>query len=405
MPVSNTPHRSSWACLVVCRRLVFRAPDVRRLARLLAAGGLVCAGPLLAGCRSQPLAPGAQVAVVAGQRSNSSVIEESPQLDGLISGLLAQRAQVSVIVPDGEPSVRQAFSLSVSAPNSLYRQREQAAVQQLLTQSILNAKALSPQADLLGAIALGARAVVGGPGARRVVIVDSGLQTVAPLEFQLGLLGERPSTVVAFLREQGELPDLRGTRVQWLGLGDVRAPQQQLTIAAYRQLRSIWLAILRASGAASVSIDPAPLPTATDPPALPWVTPVPIRQPGALQRSIVVALDPSSVDFVPNESTYLDPGRAQTILAALARQILAGPYRHVTLIGTTALPPGIELSSARATQVERTLGEDGVPTGWMRVRGLGCCSWPGFVPDRNPDGSLNNAAAERDRLVIVTATS
>jgi hypothetical protein len=339
---------------------------------------------------------------VIGQRSNSVAIGDSPQLDALVQRLVAEHAEVSFVVCDGQPALVHTLELAVSAPNPLYARQETAADQQLAETTVVATRATSPEADPLTAIGLAGRAVADGFGARQVVVFDSGLQTVAPLRFQDGLLGESPAAVVAFLRATDELPDLSGMSVTWYGLGQTRAPQESLTTAAFEQLQAIWKAILHASGASSVSINVAPLPLANDPGNLPPVSLVPIAPVGSLIRSLVVSLDPTSVDFVPNEAVYRDPAQADEVLADVAREILAGGFHHVLLTGTTALPPGLALSFARAERVAETLAGDGVPSSSLTVRGLGT-RFTGFVPDLNPGGSLNDAAAQRDRLVIITA--
>ena len=307
------------------------------------------------------------------------------------------------MICDGQPALVRTLDLAVSAPNPLYARQETAANQRLAQTTVVSTTATSPEADPLSAIGLAGRAVADGSSARQVVVFDSGLQTVAPLRFQDGLLGESPAAIVAFLRATDELPDLSGISVTWYGLGQTRAPQTALTIAALKQLQAIWQAIMRASGASSISLDVAPLPLANDPGNLPPVSLVPIAPIGSLSRALVVALDPSSVDFVPNEAVYRDPAQADEVLAVVAREILGGGFHHVLLTGTTALPPGHALSLARAERVAETLASDGVPFSSLTVRGVSN-RFTGFVPDVNPDGSLNNAAAQRDRLVIITAT-
>jgi hypothetical protein len=316
--------------------------------------------------------------------------------------LVAEHAEVSVFVCDGQPELVRTLDLAVSAPNSLYARQETAAAQQLAETTVVSTRATSPEADPLTAIGLAGRAVADSSGARQVVVYDSGLQTVAPLRFQDGLLGESPTSVVSFLRATDELPNLSGTSVTWYGLGQTRAPQTALTTAAFEQLQAIWTAILRASGVAALSIDVAPLPLASDPGNLPPVSLVPISPIGS-SPELVVTLDPTSVDFVPNQAVYRDPAQADEVLAVVAREILAGGFHHVLLTGTTALPPGHALSLARAVRVAETLASDGVPSSSLTVRGVGT-AFTGFFPDVNPDGSLNDAAAQRDRLVIITAT-
>jgi hypothetical protein len=358
---------------------------------------------MLTGCGSHPAQPVA-AAVVIGQRANSIAFNGSSALQDLVHEWVADGAQVAVVSAGGVPTVVRSLDLAITAANGLYQQEDTAAEQAAVLTDLLRTRAATPQADPLGAITLAARSVIDGIGEREVDIVDSGLQTTAPLAFQYGLLDESPATVVAFLRASDELPDLHGVDVIWYGLGQTEAPQDPLTAADYSRLRDIWSAILHASGAASVTIVSAPLPSATEVADLPPVTPVPIKpatspDPGS---ALVVTLDPTSLDFVPNEAQYLDPARADAVLAVVAHEIRAGGFHHLVLTGTTALPPGITLSVARARQVAETLIADGIPASSIAIRGVGT-DFPAFVPD-DVGGVFDATAAALDRLVIVTAT-
>jgi len=394
--VNHPAAERTWAC------------GWRRMAALVFAALLIAAG--LTACGGSP-APVAEVGVVAGQRANSVPLAASAELESLARRWVGEGAQVSLVVADGQPAIESSLDLAATGPNALYRRQAAAANQRSALGALLAAKATNPQANPLGAITLAARAVIDGPGAKQVVVIDSGLQTVPPLSFQYGLLGETPAAVVAYLRATSELPDLHAVAVTWIGLGQTSPPQAPLSTAEDQRLQAIWTAILRAAGAASVRIVAAPLPTASRVRGLPSVTAVPIAPLGSLKDlpsappppPLVVSLDPASVSFVPNEAEYLDPGQADSVLGVVAHQIRAGGYRHVVLTGTTALPPGITLSYARAHRVAQTLISDGVPASSITARGVGV-HFAGFVVDTGPGGSFNPVAANQDRLVIVTAT-
>lgn len=379
--------------------------------RLLVAGvtGMLFA-LILAACSSKAAGPAPEVGVVVGNRANSAPLGAANLSANLVSDWVAEGAVVSVVVPDGQPGLVATLDLAATGPNALYRTEMATAQTHRALTSLLTARATSPQADTLGAITLAARAVIGGGGARRVVVFDSGLSTVAPLAFQNGVLYDTPQAVVSFLRVTDELPDLHGVAVTWYGLGQVSAPQQPLTAAEQNRLAAIWSAVLDAAGARSVDIVSTPLAAAPQPSGLPVVSTVPVQPATSLvghapstQPGLVVNLGPSAVHFVPNEATYLDPSHAEAVLAVVAHEIEAGGYHQVTLTGTTALPPGITLSKARAEAVADTLVADGVPASEITTVGAGE-HFPGFVNDISPTGVFEPAPANEDRLVIVTAS-
>ena len=154
-----------------------------------------------------------------------------------------------------------------------------------------------------------------------------------------------------------------------------------------------------------MTIDPAPLPGALAPSApLPPVTTVSVSPAVSAPSTYTVTLSPASVAFIGNEAVYVSPQTAEAVLKGVAEEITTNNYDHVVLTGTTALPdPRDTLSTARAMQVKATLVADGVPAQDIGVIGVGE-DFPGFISDVNPDGSLNNAAAQQNRLVIITAT-
>ena len=378
----------------------------RHIARLLVSTLGLCASACLVSGSSQAASASPAVAVVMGERQNSVALSAG-DLRGLVERLVAEGAELRVVVCDGRPALSGEARLVVSGPNGLYRTRSAAREVALAMGLLLDAKASVPEADTLGAIALAGRAVITHPGPRRVVVIDSGLSTLGALEFQDGVLSDTPRQVVAFLKSTDELPDLHGIGVTWYGLGQVSGRQAPPTTAVLRRLSAIWVAVLRASGAAKVHIVQTPLVPGRPDPHLPPVALVSIPEVahlvGHTASTMSVPLSAQEVDFVPGEAVYLDPLQAQAVLAAVAHEIVAGHYTKVRLTGTAALAGWQALSQARADAVERTLVADGVPASSISAVGVGE-RFAGFVPDVSASGVLEPVQAEEDRLVIVTAS-
>ena len=86
--------------------------------------------------------------------------------------------------------------------------------------------AQAPQADVLAALTLAARAT---PPGGNLVLADSGLQTVSPLDFRHdNLLQAEPAEVTTFLKKQQLLPDLTGQHLVLVGLRNKAEAQAQL---------------------------------------------------------------------------------------------------------------------------------------------------------------------------------
>jgi OmpA family len=338
----------------------FRVP--RRLAAACTVAA-VAAG--LAGCGSDEPAgdPRGAVSFVIGARSNMP----APRLDGEalkpLENAVEDQSYVSMVVADGKPSVIGEKDLLIEGANDVAREESQRKNRQEVEQGILSAKADDDEADLLAALDLAARTIHSKKTKpSTIVVVDSGLSTLPPLDFtREGMLGADPQDVVESLQKQDALPDLADIDVVWQGMGDTAAPQEPLSNGQRKNLQAIWDAVVTAAGG-TVTVEEHPL---TEPGAegLPPVTPVPLP---------------------------------------------AGPScaaGSVTLTGTTAdvgdKPGQVELSTKRAAAVARVLAGLGVPSSSMTAKGVGS-DFPGYVNDHTPDGALDPAAAAQNRKVIVT---
>jgi len=228
------------------------------------------AGILLTSCSLSAAKPttGASVVVVAANESNAAPINDALAADGELTGLVATDATIHFVVPDGTPTVAPvSFNLAPQGNNNLIRKETAALEQSKLAKYLGTLDATTPQNNPLYALNLAADLLHGtsGTGPSEIIVINSGLSSVAPLGFQNGILSDTPSQVVSQLKSADELPDLATISVDWLGLGDVTGQQSQLTIAEQDNLKAIWMAILTASGAKTRSFNTSPLPGVASP--------------------------------------------------------------------------------------------------------------------------------------------
>jgi outer membrane protein OmpA-like peptidoglycan-associated protein len=331
------------------------------------------------------------VVFVVGARSGVPPVELQGAAARARDVALAQQSQVAVLVVDGEP-----YELT-SEPGQAGDVTAEG-----IDRAAAAARARTPEADVLTAIARGARSLVEVRGLRTLVVVDSGLSTAGPVNFlEAGVLDAEPSEVADELDYRGLLPDLSGVAVVFQGLGETALPQQPLDRARRAQLAALWTAIAQRAGAVSVEVVASDL--EGQPPAdLPPVTPVPI-DPGYTCRDGVVTIDGGVVSFQPDSDVFLDQEASEAVLRPLAEQIV-GQGLEAIIFGTSDSIGDLESqrrrSGLRAQHIADTFIRMGVPIPQLAVEGLGS-EFDGFLPDQDEQGRLSAATAALNRKVII----
>jgi outer membrane protein OmpA-like peptidoglycan-associated protein len=376
--------------------------------RLLVAAVAVTMTAGVAGCGSAtpPVTPSGAASFVIGARSNMP----APRLDGETMGVLNSavdnQSYASIVVADGRPSVIGEKDLIIEGANDVARAQSKQHNRHMVEDGIVGAKAGDKEVDLLAALELAARTVRSkATTPSSVVVVDSGLSTTGALDFtRPGMLSADPPDVVESLKSQDALPDLGGIEVVWQGMGDTAPPQQSPSNGQRKNLEAIWAAVLVASGG-KPRFEEHPL-TKAEAVGLPWVTPV--NLPASPKcTTTTLTLSSSDVAFKPDSAEFFDSAAARSVLSPIAKQLASSDGVRVTLTGTTANVGDFDgqksLSQDRAGAVLQVLAELGVPRSSMTAVGLGS-HFSGYVPDHNPDGSLNPGAAAQNRKVIVTTS-
>jgi len=374
-----------------------------------AAGGASGGGGAPLSC---PMPVGPMALAVSG-RANSPEpgLPSSVQQAAIsvVAGAADQKVQpkFTVVDVDGRPTVAGSDTYRTDAGNAIAAQDDQNAFLSGLGKAVSGVRAQSPEVDVLGALGLAARSVQGSrPGT--VVLVDSGLSTVAPLDFrQQGLLDAPVADTVAFLRDHQALPNLSGSTVVLSGLGDTAAPQPPLDTAQRTELVNLWKGIAQASGAACVAVVDEP--RAGDAPSdVPPVSTVTVPPPPTITPGKATALpDDGSVGFQPDTAEFRDRNAARGVLAPFADFLKQGPTRRLALTGTSAragtTASQVALSTQRAEAVKALLVELGASPGQITTKGVGS-QFPGYVNDIGPDRKQLPGPASVNRKVIVEPT-
>lgn len=391
-------------------------------ARALAAMSLLAAA-VVAGCGQQQeaaAAPGevagcpvaqAPVAIAVSGRANSPAPALPPPVRQLVHDVIyavpvgETGPTISLIGIDGRPSLvgRAAFSSEAEFPAAVDRDRD--AFLASFRDAVSAVRATEAEADVLAALGIAARAVRDGAGSGTVVLVDSGLSTVPPLDFtRPGLLDAPPAEVIDFLDRTEAIPDLSGLTVLLAGIGDTAPPQQPLDVARQQALVELWTGIAERGGASCVGATSAPRgsETVAD---VPPVSTVEVSPPPTFDPSSRIVLpDGPTVGFVGGEAVLRNPEAATAVLRPIADWLAADPARRAHIIGTTArlgpLQGQVELATERAETIKQKLVELGAAPGQLSTEGLGS-RFPGYVPDQAPGGGLLPGPAAQNRSVII----
>lgn len=350
------------------------------------------------------------VALAIGARSNNPEPKLSTGVTAVLNSAIDANQAISVVRLDGKPKVvfSQAFTPGANTQiTKLDKNKYVTNLNQILQgtpQSATDIRAQAPQADTLDSLAQAASTV---PTGGDVIVMDSGLQTVEPLDFRTGLLGDSPSSIVDYLRHAGELPDLKGRRIYFTGLGWTAAPQPTLSISNRQKVVQIWEQIAQAAGASCVASDQTantnsavqglpPVGIVTPPPPPPPPTPC----------SVINLGDANNVGFEFDSTTFRDPAGARATLQKLA-DVLNQPGESATLTGSTSSEGSdqynLDLSLRRANAVKAVLVQLGVPASRIQAFGDGS-HLPGRLTDRGPNGRLLIGPAIQNRKVVARLT-
>ena len=368
----------------------------------------LCVAALVAvaivGCAEEEPGPSSGLAFVIGARANSPQVPVETLMRH-IDDDLTEGSMVSVTGIDGAVDGVE-LAREVVGDESTSYDKENAALDRnaKISKSFKNAAAIEPEADVLGAISAGARSISSVEGTKTMVIADSMLSTAGHLQFQAGLLATSPEDVVESLVGLDALPALDGIHIVIISQGNTVGTQEALRDHERRQLRSLWEAVLMASGAADVTYDDSAS-TAEQEADLPSVSTVDLAP-------IIVDAVPCTavfteylVGFVPNEPDFLDDELARATIQSAADQ-LGSCVGQIRVIGTTSSwgteESREDTSTKRAQAVAAVLAESlGDNASTFIVDGVGM-NFPEYVNDRDGGGNLIPVEAAKNRSVRIS---
>lgn len=382
---------------------------------------LLCGAALLtSGCASrsnvaeQPVA----VALLVGNHANSKSINLNvPEATDIVEKAILSYGFVSVIGIDGYP---EAVAANLYDIPDAYKNADASKLEtdaklktNLLLSSVQGLMPNDPEVDVLAAFHLGVQSLTSAPSGsiKYIIVWDTGLSTAGPADYRNNLMMGDPAMIAEALDEMKAIPDLSGIEVIWLQMGEVAAPQQELSYRQKSQLESIWKAIIEKGGGrfSPMQVLSGSETLGADMPNVSLVDlqqepPVKVEA-TALNFDEPQMISEEQVQFIPDSAEYADPDRAITEITPIADYMKKDTGFEILLAGTTAGDGDNEyttiLSQSRAEAVRKTLVDLGVSPDRISTIGLGS-SDPWHIYGVGVEGEL---AALNRKVVLLDAKS
>lgn len=317
----------------------------------------------------------------------------------------------SIVVVDGNPYVAASYNITKPEVNIDNAKRKQIAKQnseQIIVDGS-NAYAKTSEIDTLSAIVVSSALLKSSSAnVKEMLVYDSGFSTTGLLDFSSeSLINVEPEMIVERLSELHALPELKGIKIIWTGLGEVCDAQDELSSTYRHNLKNIWREIIITAGGEVEFID-VPLSATPKGKELPFCKTIPIIQ-DTLELSGNIAkpikLGEDTIKFLGDQAVYVDADEAKSALEPISLFLKENKDKRILIVGTTASvgkeASCLELSLDRAEACKKTLVEMGISDTQIETLGLGRKSCFLRVNDLNSNGELIEALAIQNRAVYI----
>lgn len=380
----------------------------------------------LAGCSGNGVkAPAEKAAVcyvIANTANSKGLNFNSPLVQDTVYSTVRNYGFIAVVNADGKPEIVHAASYDLEDKyKSASKEKLDMDARSKATNIILSMQSImadDPEVDYLESLRLAVRTLssLEGYDSKTIVLMGTGLSTTGVMNFSNNLISAEPEMVINLLNEKSEIPDFKGITVYSQQLGDVAAPQQELTSAQRIKLEKIYGGIVETGGGIFVYNEIIANPV-DDTKQYPSVTPVKLPSDAPISFEEVVFeeenifekpvfLTEEKIGFVADKDILLNPTEASEMLRPVAEYLASHPSISIVLAGTTAGDSDSDftmtLSKQRAEAVKDALIDLGVSADRIITLGLGSEKDPWHVYNAGYDGA---AAAGNRKVVLLDASS
>lgn len=371
---------------------------------------------VLTGC-GNPGKEELHLAIVNGNCANSAHINTSKAKD-YIDKACRSYGDVSIIVADGKPYQSAEIDIPDQGKSGLSDSKLNKVIlsqTEQIMELLENSKAKTEEADLLSSINDAARFLNSKKdGIKEMLILHSGISTTGILDFTKGYLGSNEiPDVMAHLKKEQAIPDLKGIHIIWAGMSDTKAPQPELSSKNKAYLQGLWKSILETAGAKVDFVQDLPIETEQDE-TLPKVSIVNVLQPACAIKEIIdnekiektmVVLDEKTVNFKPGSAVLVSSEKnVKNTLKEYIKYMSENPSYKVLFAGTTASAGKqdelIVLSEKRCNTIKKIFIKSGVKEDQIETIGLGYKN-DYYIKDIDKNGNLIEEKAKKNRSVII----
>lgn len=380
----------------------------------------------LAGCSGNDVkAPAEKAAVcyvIANTANSKGLNFNSPLVQDTVYSTVRNYGFIAVVNADGKPEIVHAASYDLEDKyKSASKEKLDMDARSKATNIILSMQSImadDPEVDYLESLRLAVRTLssLEGYDSKTIVLMGTGLSTTGVMNFSNNLISAEPEMVINLLNEKSEIHDFTGITVYSQQLGDVAAPQQELTSAQRIKLEKIYGGIVETGGGNFVYNEIIANPV-DDTKQYPSVTPVQLPSDAPISFEEVVFeeenifeepvfLTEEKIGFVADKDVFLNPSESSETLRPVAEYLASHPSISIVLAGTTAGDSDSDftmtLSKQRAEAVKDALIQLGVSADRIITLGLGSEKDPWHVYNAGYDGA---AAAGNRKVVLLDASS
>ena len=380
----------------------------------------------LAGCSGNGVkAPAEKAAVcyvIANTANSKGLNFNSPLVQDTVYSTVRNYGFIAVVNADGKPEIVHAASYDLEDKyKSASKEKLDMDARSKATNIILSMQSImadDPEVDYLESLRLAVRTLssLEGYDSKTIVLMGTGLSTTGVMNFSNNLISAEPEMVINLLNEKSEIPDFKGITVYSQQLGDVAAPQQELTSAQRIKLEKIYGGIVETGGGIFVyneiianPVDDTKQYPSVTPVKLPSDVPISFEEVVFEEENIFeepVFLTEEKIGFVADKDILLNPTEASEMLRPVAEYLASHPSISIVLAGTTAGDSDSDftmtLSKQRAEAVKDALIDLGVSADRIITLGLGSEKDPWHVYNAGYDGA---AAAGNRKVVLLDASS
>ena len=360
--------------------------------------------------------------IIANTANSKGLNFNSPLVQDTVYSTVRNYGFIAVVNADGKPEIVHAASYDLDDKyKSASKEKLDMDARSKATNIVLSMQSVvadDPEIDYLESLRLAVRTLssLSGYDSKSIVLIGTGLSTAGVMNFSNNLISAEPETVVNLLNEKSEIPDFTGITVYSQQLGDVAAPQQELTSAQRIRLEKIYGGIVETRGGTFIyneiianPVDETKQYPSVTPVKLPSDTPISFEEVVFEEDNIFeepVFLTEEKIGFVADKAVFLNPDEANKTLQPVAEYLVKYPSVSIVLAGTTAGDKdsdfSLTLSRQRAETVKNALVKLGVSSDRIITLGLGSENDPWHVYNAGYDGA---AASGNRKVVLLDASS